>query len=57
MSGSKTLKNSELNTGHELRNDNDYALPHHRLEIFKKIPLYSLPAAWNAFGDLKYQQN
>jgi hypothetical protein len=50
-------KNSERYTGHELRNDDDYALPHPRLEIFKKIPLYSLPVARNALGDLKYKQN
>ncbi len=43
--------------GHELRNDNDYFLPLPRIEMFKKIPIYSLPAAWNAAGNLRYYQN
>jgi hypothetical protein len=50
-------KNSDRNTGHALRHDNDYALPIPRIEFFKKIPLYSLPAAWNAAGDIRLQQN
>jgi hypothetical protein len=29
-------KNSERNIGHELRNENDYYLPHPRLEFFEK---------------------
>jgi hypothetical protein len=37
-------KNSERNVGHDLQNENDYYLPHPRLEFFIKIPLYSLPA-------------
>jgi hypothetical protein len=51
------VKNSERNLGHELRNDNDYFLPQPRIEMFKKIPIYSLPAAWNAAGNLRYYQN
>ncbi len=43
--------------GHALRNDNDYMLPNPRIEFFKKIPLYSLPSAWNDAGDIRYQQN
>jgi hypothetical protein len=31
-------KNSDHNTGHVLRNENDYALPIPRIEFFKKIP-------------------
>lgn len=50
-------KNSERNIGHELRNENDYYLPHPRLEFFRKIPLYSLPAAWNDAGDIRLQHN
>jgi hypothetical protein len=50
-------KNSERNIGHVLRNENDYFLPHPRLEQFKRIPLYSLPAAWNAAGDIRLQNN
>jgi hypothetical protein len=50
-------KNSQRNTGHELRNENDYTLPVPRIEFFKKIPIYSLPAAWNNAGVIRYQQN
>ncbi len=50
-------KNSERNTGHDLRNENDFALPYPRLETFKRIPIYSLPVAWNALGDMRLQQN
>jgi hypothetical protein len=50
-------KNSDRNTGHVLRNENDYALPIPRIEFFFLIPLYSLPAAWNAAGEIRHQQN
>ena len=50
-------KNNERNTGHALRNEADYVLPFPRIEFFKKIPLYSLPAAWNAAGDIRFHQN
>jgi hypothetical protein len=43
--------------GQALRNDNDYMLPHPRIEEFKKIPLYSLPLAWNSAGDIRFQNN
>jgi hypothetical protein len=34
-----------------------YLLPHLGIEFFKKIPIYSLPAAWNAAGNLRFYQN
>jgi hypothetical protein len=43
--------------GHNLRNENEYLLPHPRIEFFKKIPIYSLPAAWNAAGNLRFYPN
>jgi hypothetical protein len=39
--------NSDRNNGHRLRNFNDLILPQHRIELFKKMPLYTLPLAWN----------
>jgi hypothetical protein len=30
-----------------LRNDNLYAIPHPRIELFKKSPNYTVPKAWN----------
>jgi hypothetical protein len=50
-------KNSDRNIGHALRNENDFALPTPRIEFFKKIPIYSLPAAWNEAGDIRFYQN
>jgi hypothetical protein len=50
-------KNADRNIGHALRNYNDYTLPIPRLEMFKRIPHYSLPAAWNTEGDIRFQQN
>jgi hypothetical protein len=44
------IRNNERGTGHTLRNDDDYLLPHPRVEFFKKIPIYSLAATWNASG-------
>jgi hypothetical protein len=49
-------KSSDRNTGHALRNNNDNALPLPRIGL-KKLPLYSLPAAWNAAGNVRLQQN
>jgi hypothetical protein len=40
-----------------LRNANNIILPFPRIEMFKKLPLYSLPLAWNNLGDLRYQYN
>jgi hypothetical protein len=51
------VRNNERNTGHTLRNDDDYLLPHPRVEFLKKIPMYSLAAAWNAAGLLRFYQN
>jgi hypothetical protein len=50
------IKN-QLDVGHELRNNNEYVLPAPQIEFFKKIPLYSLPAAWNAAGNLRFYNN
>jgi hypothetical protein len=47
-------KNNQSENGHNLRNDNNYILPALRIEFFKKIPLYSLPAEWNAAGDIRF---
>jgi hypothetical protein len=51
------IKNNDRNTGHNLRNDEDYLLPHPRVEFFKKIPIYSLASAWNDAGVLRFYQN
>jgi hypothetical protein len=32
-------------------------VPHPRIELFKKSPLYSLPLLWNQLDHTKLQQN
>lgn len=42
---------------HNLRNNELYNLPVIRLELFRKIPLYSLPFEWNNIGDIILHNN
>ena len=39
-----------------LRNANLLTVPHPRIELFKKSPLYSLPTLWNLLDDTRFQQ-
>ncbi len=39
--------NIEKNPEHALRNANDLFIPLHRVEFVKRLPLYTLPFAWN----------
>jgi hypothetical protein len=39
--------NAERNPVRILRNGNDYFIPEHRIELVKRMPLYTSPAAWN----------
>jgi hypothetical protein len=51
-------KNETRNNEYQLRNDDLFTLPTLRIELFRKIPLYSLPLAWNELPDsLRYQHN
>ena len=50
-------KNQDRELGIALRNDEFYTLPAPRCDLFKKIPIYSLPFEWNNLGDLTQQQN
>jgi hypothetical protein len=45
-------KNANRNININLRNNALYQLPFVRIEIFRKTPLYTLPAEWNVLGDL-----
>jgi hypothetical protein len=40
--------NFQLNPNLVLRNVNNYVIPRHRIELFKRSPLISLPTTWNA---------
>ena len=44
-------KNSDRQLSQNLRNENEFRLPNPRIEIFKKLPPYSLPLEWNNAGD------
>ncbi len=46
-------RHPELN----LRNATDIYLPFPRIEMYKRLPIYSLPSAWNETGDFRYQRN
>jgi hypothetical protein len=50
-------KNVNRHLNHDLRNNELYNLPNVRLELFRKIPLYSIPYEWNNLGNLIYHQN
>ncbi len=51
------LSNDASDHDHELRNLNMYQLPHPRIELFKKSPLYQLPLCWNELDETKLHQN
>jgi hypothetical protein len=51
-------KNAEREIDYNLRNVDQYVIPPIRLELFRKIPLVSLPTAWNEHGEgLRFQHN
>jgi hypothetical protein len=47
--------NTERENIPDLRNANLLSIPHPRIELFKKSPLYSLPVLWNSLNDTKLQ--
>jgi hypothetical protein len=50
--------NGTRNNEYNLRNNDLFILPNFRIELFKRLPLYSLPAIWNEQPDsLRYQHN
>ncbi len=51
------IKNNQREIQHNLCNNDDFMLPMARIELFKKIPMYSFPLALNAVGDIRFQQN
>jgi hypothetical protein len=50
-------KNEHRRIEHNLRNANDFLLPHLRIELFRKFPVYSFAHVWNSLGDLKFKPN
>jgi hypothetical protein len=50
-------KNYVIQGDRPLRNADDFTLPNHRTELFKKSPLYTLPLEWNNLDATKYIRN
>jgi hypothetical protein len=48
---------SENNPDLNLRNSRDLQVPFPRIDLFKKLPIYTLPTLWNDIGDLRFQTN
>jgi hypothetical protein len=50
-------RNEQRELSQNLRNADEYTIPHPRIELFKKSLLYRLPLEWNALTDVKFQHN
>jgi hypothetical protein len=51
-------KNETRQHDYNLRNQDLFVVPPFRIELFRKIPIYSLPQSWNELPDsLRYQHN
>jgi hypothetical protein len=45
------------NLAYEFRYPNDFEVPRARIEIFKKMPCYTLADEWNKCDELRFYQN
>ena len=50
-------RNEEREAEVSLRNNNLFRIPYPRIELFKRLPLYSLPFEWNNSDVLIYYEN
>jgi hypothetical protein len=48
------LLNSERSPDRVLRNANEYYIPQPRIELVKRVPLFSFPPSWNSESDEKF---
>jgi hypothetical protein len=53
----KWTTNREQTQNYELRNNDQLILPHRRIELFKRSPLYTLPLLWNQLDVIQLQHN
>jgi hypothetical protein len=51
------IRNNVENANYDLRYPNDFVVPRARIELFKKIPAYTLPTEWNNCEDLRFYSN
>jgi hypothetical protein len=49
--------NREQTQIYELRNNDQLTLPYPRIELFNRLPLYTLPLLWNQLDAIKLQHN
>ena len=49
--------NVDRSHDHNLRHHEDFILPNIRLELFRRMPAYSLLYEWNSSGDVRFQNN
>ncbi len=48
---------AKRNIDNNICNDSYFHLAFPRIKLFKKLPIYSMAAAWNNLGDLRFQYN
>ena len=51
------ITNRQHNPDHNLRNADNFIVPPHNRESFKRFPLYTFPLTWNRADDNKYIPN
>ena len=51
------MKNSERMRDLNLRNEDDFYILAPKIDLFKNMPIYSLPTEWNNCGILKFYEN
>ena len=50
-------KNETRERGYLLRNSDEFEMPPVNIELFRRMPLYTLPKLWNSLGDLRFLTN
>ena len=50
-------KNENRDLGYLLRNANEYQLPRVKIEVTRRMPIYTLPDEWNRLGDARFHRN
>jgi hypothetical protein len=50
-------RNNNRPGNYNLRNDEQFAIPVPRIELFKRLPYHALPTEWNNSGNLQFYEN
>jgi len=48
---------SQRNPDLNLRNATDFLIPYPRIELYKRLPIYTLPTTWNSHETVRYYAN